>query len=170
MSNVYRDVEIKNVYTISHIGQTHFKLMLRGQIEGSVITKECCIDILSSNLKEKIESLVKKEKEREYFDFGLCDVDFYHSNNSYFILQSPDQYNPSIFELKKGEMERLISLLNLSIREKKMENLLNKMVEEINQAKKHGTVILSHDWNDDLEKLGLNCISKNTVIAVNEAL
>lgn len=167
----FKNVAIGDVFISAGWAKNQYRLVLETKSELGIGNDYFHIDIQNSDLKAHLERLVKGETLREYFAFGMTDIDVFRKGEVYYIDHSPISGCHDVYELKKGEMERLIQLLSLSTeRERALEKILETIVDGINHAKDDGSVVLAEDWNEDLRQLGIKEVETEVRISVSERI
>jgi hypothetical protein len=168
----FKGVTIAEVFKNASAYSNHYRLILarKNEDQNGFGNHYSEIDIQQFDLKEKLERLLKGETSREYFAYGMINIDVFSKGKEFVIDHSPFDGCHDEYVLKKGEMERLIQLLTISTqKEVSLKNMLEKMVQELNSARINHEVILPSDWNEELKKLGVQTfIQEDSKISVND--
>lgn len=168
----FKGVTITEVFKSASAYSNHFRIILEKKAESGLGNDYFTIDIQQSDLKEKLQRLLKGDTTREYFSYGMQNIDVFRRGDSIVMDHSPFDGCHDEYVLKKGELERLIQLLTLSShKETALQTMLERMVKELNSARTNQEVIFSSDWNEELKKLGIkNLIQDDSKIVVNEIM
>jgi len=168
----YKKVEITDVYQKLPVHWNQYKLTLCHRKGHSWENEYFEVVIQDHQFLTKIKRLLNRETEREYFAFGMQDIDIFFTDGTFAIDYSPFAGSHDVFVLKKGELKKLANTLAVPVnREQKLEQLVKKMMEDLNASFESGEVIFPWDWNDELQQAGIdNQLEEDAKIVVNQII
>lgn len=131
----FKNVTISDVFkNVSYISN-HYRIVLSKKADSGYGNDYFTIDIQQTDLKEHLDRLIKGVTSREYFAFGMTNIDIYNRGNTFVIDHSPFDGHHDEYVLKKGELEKLVQTLSLlTKREDELEDKVKqyeKALEEI---------------------------------------
>lgn len=106
-----RNCEIDEVYQKLPTSWNQYMIIVKFKKEGENFPCFHRIIIQDSRIIEHLERLLAGKTEREYFAFGMQDIDVFKLNDVFGIDHSPVSGVHHVFILKKGELEKLVMLL-----------------------------------------------------------
>lgn len=168
----FEKVEITDVYQKLPVHWNQYKLTLCHKKGHSWENEYFEVVIQDHQFLQKIQRLLNKETEREYFAFGMQDIDIFFVNGTFAIDYSPFEASHDVFVLKKGELRKLADMLAVPVnREQQLERLVKKMLEDLNASFENGEVIFPWDWNKDLKNAGIEeQLEEDAEIVVNQII
>lgn len=157
----FKDVTVSEVFVSADAVSCQFRIILTRRNEGEVFDHHYEVDIKQHDFKDRLQRLLQGKSEREYFAYGMANIDVYGRGDTFVIDCSPFDGCHDEYILKKGELERLVHLLTLSEqKEVALKTMLEKMANDLNSSRSNGNVLFASDWNEELEKLGIKTLIK----------